>query len=452
MKKFLLLVAFVLFSNQLFALTGYYMAPYGGGTFINLDNPEWSSAQDVSTNDGGANGAGGNVFDEERLIILGGIDGLESGFLSGDMDDYGISITFTSATYDGTEYFWFTKQSNPEFRRPFKIQIATRIFRDGWLFESNKYEDLGYMGEIDNEILEAVSDNLLSAIGDFFGSGTYFVVFEFGIVLPGDIDNGILSLDGVSYPIASGTDYSAEINVTVQLVNLKNNNASVDRYPAITFTVPFSGYYDPRYSDGAQNPDVDTSASLYVIPNARAANIDLLNNQGDSIPIAKVDFSIFNLPTNYENGKYDKSVFMFLSSSSNPFVSDSKGFRFVHEDVGFGDAETSANSIGYTISAIPSEETKALDDSDGLIHTVEYDGTDYLDISGSSPAEDKRMYTGHNEEKLGELFDNKTVHWHSYTGELVLNLKSNPVMMDSGLYKSTVYVHVVTDDGIGGAT
>ena len=448
MKKLILIVITLLIFIILpaYSISGYYMAPYGGGTYINLAN-EWPEVT-IDGNSGTGNGT--DIFDEKRLVILGGIDSIKSGWLGiGDeKSKYGIKIEFDSSSYqDG--YFWFTKQSDPEFRRPFSIQIGTRIYREG-LRDTNQYESKGLIGAQGNDVLEAISDGLLSSAGDFFlGSGTYFVVFEFGIVLPGKIQNGILVMDDgkTSYPIAAGVDYSAEIQVTVTLVDLENNNSAVSGYAPISFIVPFSGYYDPRQTS---EPDTDTSASLYVLPNARAANIDLLNDQGKTdIPIADVDFSVFGLTG---DGNYDDSVFLFLSSSSNPFDSSASKFRFIHKNVGFGEAITDSNSIGYKVRAVPDQET--IDASNASVTTsdnvfeVTYDGTDYLTTDGSHPEESQRMNTACYKYNLGHLYDNAPVHWHSYSGTLYLELDTNNVIMDEGLYRSTVYVHVVTDENL----
>lgn len=447
MKKLILIVITLLIFIILpaYSISGYYMAPYGGGTYINLAN-EWPEVT-IDGNSGTGNGT--DIFDEKRLVILGGIDSIKSGFwgIGDEKSKYGIKIEFDSSSYqDG--YFWFTKQSDPEFRRPFSIQIGTRIYREGWR-DTNQYESKGLIGAQGNDVLEAISDGLLSSAGDFFlGSGTYFVVFEFGIVLPGKIQNGILVMDDgkTSYPIAAGVDYSAEIQVTVTLVDLENNNSAVSGYAPISFIVPFSGYYDPRQTS---EPDTDTSASLYVLPNARAANIDLLNDQGKTdIPIADVDFSVFGLT---EDDNYDDSVFLFLSSSSNPFDSSASKFRFVHKDVGFGEALTDSNSIGYKVRAVPDQETidaaNASATSDNVFE-VTYEGTDYLTTDGSNPEESQRMNTACYKYNLGHLYENGLVHWHSYSGTLYLELDTNNVIMDEGLYRSTVYVHVVTDENL----
>lgn len=468
MKRVFLLVILILVIIPIYSEPIFYMAPYGA-TNVNLDAPaDWRVEKVISSGNG-------SPFEEDQTVIVGGLEKLLVEFWTAadgsDVHNYAIELSFDSDSYSNG-YFWFTKQSDPEFKRPFQIQVMSWNYRDGAILGGDSvYYNYGFMGENgytarlaaadDSSFLSNLIDIILGFLEGEEDSLNFNIMYFFGIILPGDIDNGILNLDGVPYPIAAGDDYSAEITVTAKVLRREYRGIPgiLGTYTQfeptgdeISFTVPFSGYYDPRYSDGTEKPGSDTSASLYVIPNARAANIDLLNDQGDSIPIANVDFSIFNLPISEEdlNGKYDKSVFMFLSANSNPFVSDNRGFRFVHEDVGFGDAETSANSIGYTISAIPSADMEAMDSEEDLIHPVEYDGTDFLDINGDFPLENKRMYTAHNEEQLGELFGNNKVHWHSYTGELVLNLDSNPVLMESGLYRSTVYVHVVTDDSLGG--
>lgn len=439
MKKILLSVFLMTITVvSIFALDSFYMAPYGA-TMVNLDNPDW---QEVTiSEDSGTGLENGWIFPSERIIFVGGLEGLEVfqflGMGISEFEDFAIEVSFDSLTWDG-EYFWFTKQSDPEFRRPFKIQIGYRVYRDGALWDETKYANIGTLGSLDNEVIEAAPEGVSGILNWIAGIGDYNVAFEFGIILPGDINNGILTLDDVStYPIASGTDYSAEINITAQLIDLKPDNST--QIPEnfklpITFSVPISGYYDQRYSDGADNPDFDTSASLYVTPYARAANINIRDDQGQGqIPIASVDFAIYDLPKTWTEG----SAFIFLSASSNPFVQDTRGFRFVHESVGFGDAELPTNSIGYKITAVS-------DSAGGT--SVTFDGSDYLTVNGDYPK--NKIMTDHNDMTLGSLFGGGTAHWHSWNGELMLTLDTNNRMMNEGLYRSTVYVHVVTDDSL----
>ena len=257
MKKALLSIfLLIITSTSLFSLSNFYMAPYGA-TMVNLDAPDkWQTVRNVNESLDGQNG---NVFPDEQLLIIGGMENLViDGFWNyvfgrTEFQRYGISLSFNSINYDeATNYFWFIKQSDPEFRRPFQIQITERVFQEG-LGSQNYYDSLGMMGESGTEILEADSirdfENILEEIfGAIIGRDvSYNVAFEFGIILPGDINNGILTLDDTPYPIASGTDYSAEIEVTASLVDLKNNNQVVQG--PYSFVITIGGYYDPRYPD-----------------------------------------------------------------------------------------------------------------------------------------------------------------------------------------------------------
>lgn len=466
MKYFCLVVLyFVLSIAPIYSVSesDFYIAPYGGIN-VNLDAPvSWRNpvpTQTIESKDSG------NVFSDDQIIVIGGIDNLriyrEWLSIVNEVEEYGILVSFDSESSEG-EYFWFTKQSDPEFRRPFQIQLTGRIVDDGLHGElvGDQYSDYGVISSAVEEVFEATtSRGFLQGIGDFFdiiftGSTiNYSVLYEFGIILPGDITNGILTLDdGTTYPIATGDDYSAEITVTAQLVDISSGVNNPKRIGnERTFVLPISGYYDPRFGDGEASGD-DVSASLYVNTSARAANIDLIHDRGNAIDIASIDFSIFNLSDSFTSGEYDKSVFLFLSSSSNPFDTEAREFRFVQDGVGFGDAITESNSIGYTITVIPSSDT-VNHDSSGLIKTITFDGTDYLTADGSHPTEEKRVYTAHYDEKLGELASGRTVHWHSYSGDVKLSLEQNhTTLMNAGAYKSTVYVHVVTDDKkLGGTT
>lgn len=459
MKKVLLaILLMIITTTSLFALSSFYMAPYGA-SMVNLDAPgDWQTTREVDEPPQGSNG---NVFPDNQLLIIGGMEELnpvnDSGWLpttdGSELDTYGVVVDFYSPSFEDG-YFWFTKQSDPEFRRPFLIQPVGRVNKDGGFGSDNMYSNFYNEGnQIQVRLTASNNSSFFNLIGDLIESiiaaifsGTsideiewvrYNVAYEFGIILPGEINNGILTLDdGPTYPIASGTDYSAEIEVTATLVDMSDGNAlrPIEGYPPISFKLAIGGYYDPRYPDGTGTENFDTSASLYVTPYARAANINIRDDQGQGqIPIASVDFAIYDLPKTWTEG----SAFIFLSASSNPFVQDTRGFRFVHESVGFGDAELPTNSIGYKITAVS-------DSAGGT--SVTFDGSDYLTVNGDYPK--NKIMTDHNDMTLGSLFGGGTAHWHSWNGELMLTLDTNNRMMNEGLYRSTVYVHVVTDDSL----
>ena len=468
MKKAILVILIILSCSQVFALSSFYMAPYGAAV-VNLNTPAWSTPQDISQDNGGVGGKGGRVFDTKRILFIGGIEGLKSESNNDEFSDYGLRVQLSGSTWDG-EYFWFTKQSDPEFTCPFKVQISAQIHTSTWIVfwteENDAYSDMGYYipssgNEENGKILEAGATGFWSWLASLFKLGTTEgnLIFEFGIVLPYDLDNNSLIINdansirnGEIFPLASGDDYSTEITVTATLVYVNDDNYGEDvpGYAPISFTVPISGYYDAK----SEITPPETSASLFVDAYSRAANLDLLNNQGENIPIGSVDFSVYGLdPVETDaNGNYahtyDDSVFLFLSASPNPYVQDTAGFRFIHDDVGFGDAITASNSIGYTIQCVPTEDITSVD---GSLTAVEFDGTDYLsDANGVvTPPENKRVKTAHFQQSLGELVGGYE-HWHSYNGELILTLDENPIIMQSGLYRSNVYVHVVTDDSLGG--
>lgn len=459
MKKAILVILIILSCSQVFALTNFYMAPYGAAV-VNLNTPEWKT--ELESKDGDGN----RYFPSNRILFIGGMDGLESGFHLedweihfGELSNYEIHLELDSATWDG-EYFWFTKQSDPEFVCPFRIQVG--LFYHTEVNYINPREGYANLGVYEPETvagknmmkLSADTIDWLGILGSAFGTATGYLVFEFGIILPYDLENNTLKMEGgETYPLASGDDYSAEITVTATLVDSRNNNTLVNNPMGanpIVFTLPISGYYDAK----SEIKPPETSASLFVDAYSRAANLDLLNNQGEDSPIGSVDFSVYGLdPVETDaNGNYahtyDDSVFLFLSASPNPYVQDTAGFRFIHDDVGFGDAITASNSIGYTIQCVPTEDITSVD---GSLTAVEFDGTDYLsDANGVvTPPENKRVKTAHFQQSLGELVGGYE-HWHSYNGELILTLDENPTIMQSGLYRSNVYVHVVTDDSLGG--
>ena len=91
----------ILIATSLFALSNFYMAPYGA-TMVNLDNSGWSRVE-ISTDSGNvANSGSDNIFPNERIIFLGGLENLRVQEFLGyeiinEAKDFAIRLEFNSA-------------------------------------------------------------------------------------------------------------------------------------------------------------------------------------------------------------------------------------------------------------------------------------------------------------------------------------------------------------------
>ncbi len=435
-----------------------YFAPYLGSANINLNTPDWKEPISGTREDSS------NRFAENRLVAIAAL----YGFSRDELKDngYGMKITITGDSFDpSNNCFWMVSQSNPDSKRPFTLQMAgsIRYFPQAATTNGKLINlDYGCIG-IDNDNTSYtweyvgngfskkiyVSNNYLnrSAVNNSF-----YIICDFAMVLPGDIHNGILTYNNSQYVLAPASDYSASITIRVELIDSSGNLVSytgsdnIDQaFPVNNYweySIPFSGFYDPllRGSNSDEAPDeIGSSLSIEVLPGA--GNIDLGNQSQVDIPIANINYSIYNLAlTNANADLIDENVFIFLSANPNPRVGDSNGFRFVHEDVGINESPTPENSINYTIKAVSTEDTSSL--------PVIFDGTDYLEGDGLVHPGNQKLSTKHNEEVLSHAEQQRNRHWHTFVGQLQLSLVPNPRLIVPGYYDSYVYVHVIVDDSL----
>ena len=458
MRKFLLAVILIISLSPLSALEDLYLAPYGGSINVNLDTPSWTEVTSAQSTPFQA---------ENRLVTVGALQRLNWNTpLSDNREEatkYGLKITITSPSErDG--YFWFTSQSNPDSQRPFYLQIAGQ-FRPTGISVSDVPRIWGTFPRDGEESSIVANNDVISDCWDswpFSSVYTLSIIPDIGIVLPGDIVNGVLTIEGSQsatggreqYTIVSGDDYSCEINVRFEIVDSSGNPVtSVPGYGgpySVELNIPFSGFYDPLLQGGNGSIPSELSSALTVHTRPEAANIDLRNQQGDSIHIADISYAVYNLPKLGDSGTYDDSIFIFLSANPNPYVPNDDGFQFVHEDVAPGVAPGPRQRIGYTVTVRADANTEA----GGGTAEETFIGDEYLTVEGAVGQvvpDDRKLTTACNEEDMG-LAVEKYNHWHSYAGELWLNLLPNteaPVM-NAGYYRSYIYVHAIVDESAGG--
>ena len=441
-----------------------YLAPYAASSNINLNTPDWATPATDPT------GGGYNRFSGNRIVAIASIYYLEWKYYSvwpfedliiSDARDYGIRITLSSNSYHD-DAFWFVSQSNPDSQRPFQLQFAGPIrpnYAGGGSAGDTSNNDYGYGTDEWTKNGNSVYRDIVIPEKEVYSKGDglhplnpdsyYFdIICDVGIILPGEINNGILSYNNNSYVIAPAADYSAEITIRIDLINRDGSIVQAGDEPnGFTgplykeYTIPFSGFYDPLIEgesvSSTDNEEIGSSLSIRAL--AGSGNIDLGNQSQKDVPIADINYAIYNLNLTEDNQNLiDENVFIFLSASANPRVKDQNGFRFVHEDVGINEEPTPENSINYTIKAISTE--------DSSMQPVVFDGTDYLEDNGLIHPGDKRLKTEHHVEDIKHAGD--TRHWHTFIGQLQLSLVPNPRLIVPGYYDSYVYVHVIVDDSL----
>ena len=451
---------------------GYlYMTPYEGAFNFNLkDGVEYFNEPRTISD------SSSTIFDNAQIIALGGGIEYPSRIFSDDSinmptGDWRFDHRAVSNLYKGIRYtiecpqyddengcFYFIKQSDPDFRFPFRIQIGGRYNSKTSSAQDNHKLSVGVIGEGNYDSYKQV-DPSLDLTPDSCGYITFVVPNEndaipcgpygnnvsigdvdnnrllfmnFAVFFPGEIDqeNGVFRLDnGSIYPIAAGDDYSAHIRIVATVVET-GESISVD--------IPFSAFYHP---DGAAGEKSDTSASLFVEPLAAAGNIDL-DGAERQFDVATIDFAYnmsgndsLNLPQN----DFGNRAYLFLSASENPFNLSYQGFVFVKDNVKYGDILTDENSIGYTVIATNTGEKPSEDTSSGVIAEIRYDGTDSIDTVNDNV--DKQMRTYHHYRKT----HGASQHWHTYNGIVSIILDDNS-LMNEGYYRSYIYVHVVTNE------
>lgn len=422
-------------------------------------------------------GSYSSVYSDMHIIGLGGAYNIPIGDnvsiealgLSGvDIERDGITLT-VSAICDSN--FEFVSQSNPIYRRPFKIEIFPRIrisdnagiFANPDPYTEKVYEIDSTTGPIQIDIPNAneVSNPALN--------GTKYVTMlaaDMVLVLPYDYANhesgggyfsGGLTYENATYPLADLNDYTAIVTLEIQLtIEYEKDGVPGSVSQTRILTIPFSGYYASN-GDGAVRND---SISLFVNATEEAANLDL-SRQGEWITVGNIQF-LYNdgtyRPSGYKNSDIVK---LFLSASPYPTVQSSSEFRMVHEDA--SSVLTNTNSIGFT-ARIEGTDPGVNDIS--LVttsNTVDFDGTEYTGniayltdqnevinsdhdavVTSCNMGVVSNIMDGHNNEySWGKEYLYR--HFHTFEGDIQIRFDRSD-MLQAGIYRGYIYVHAVTED------
>lgn len=354
-------------------------------------------------------------FKDSQQIAVASVMGLS-------YSDIAASGTTVSIQVDCPQGFYLVSESNPAYRRPFNIILAVsyaRIQPDGSYAEIR--ERIGY--RLSRTGQSMVLDVSQPALSSRYNGQEFRVMFDILLELPGEISNGILTIDNTTYPIANLYDYTSVVSINIS--SERNSGMIISD----TITIPFSGYYDSRTGSGEGNV-----ASLALNPTARASTVNLLEDQGQPLDVASINF--LRLLDDQRESFDNVSTRVFMSSSANPDVSGGK-FMFVHDSLAGGDILDDRNSISYEVRVT---------DNDGSDMTI-FDGT-MIAADLSVFSEDKtKVIIPHNLERRTQAnYGSDFAKWQEYDGTVSIILENKYNTMYSGAYHSYIYVHVFVED------
>ena len=226
-------------------------------------------------------------------------------------------------------------------------------------------------------------------------------------------------MDKRPYDLVEADDYFALITLKVEW-----NNQIAE------ITIPLSGYY-------SRNPqNMDTVTSLSAKPRSSAGNLDIQSMAGQSIPIADISFM---------STADDIDYYMFLSSSSNPQLSDKNGFRLTHSSVGAGKDPTIEEYLGFDLTLETTRSTRRGDSGSAEGEVFTFDGTDASQGLTVLPGTHVVIpYESNTNTGSAETYA-------QYEGTVSIIMDQPRTILKEGSYTEEVYVHILTDSKGGQA-
>ena len=434
----------------------YAMAiPYNGAFGVNLANSAYinwpNSSEEVTmewVEDELAEGIG-KYTDAEMIGML----EIAQAKLHGEEEPLD-PIMITCSCPQGFE---FVSQSNPSYRRPFEIILVPRsqykvseVTRDSGEWSRREPFEGGnkpYSGKAslltannpetpDSWVIKtADADKYNKAIADVgdFSNDVYIVYQWYDVILnlPGEIDpaTDVLTVTNsrgtVSYPLIEGDDYSALVSITIQWGDYSDS-----------VTIPFSGYYDrDAVSEGRRGG----SCSLFVTPYASASHLSVEKDRGNWVSVAMIDFLM-----NGAAGLTERPL-IYASSSSDPNAVSPSEFRLVHDSVMYDTPLTNTNSIGFDVQIRSTDTSFPTASFDGTMNMKEAERA-FEDVEGvGQETSSEVIIPGIIIEQKGHAEElQNPPSFYTYSGEVDVMMDSGVHTMYEGVYRGTVYLHVVT--------
>ena len=418
--------------------------PYDGSFDVNLRDgnyPVRTEGSNISFNEANGKpvqGAGNNpseYYDFQMIAhaILEGVSLSYSTCYVESLENFDMIVTV-----DCPSDFMFVSQSDPSYKRPFVLYAIPNGAVGDRLAVGNE-SVTPYL--IDDSASIPLDFPVNTTDGDY---ATFWV--DFLLALPGEVDDNGVLYDNVYYPLSDATDYTAEVTITVEW--------KLDKVPASdgdtvnlsfekTFTVPFSGYCSfsaPEESVG----------SLYISTTAESQNINLNPDYVAPVKVADISYLL-----NLGHGKSsefipvgnneDRKAWMFFSASPDPWSNlENNHFRMYHVEAGSNTDEY--NSVPFMVY---------VEDTDGTNQYVEFTGNakagDFSPVVGGTSADFIRTKCNYGQSRSeGGTFlrpiEAQYYHYHSFDGEVWVEVTPEVDIMAAGRYVGDIYVHVIAED------
>ena len=444
--------------------TYIFAIPYDGAFGVNLANSDYDNWNDgnVSWVSGSLGPSNGNytpqapgVYTNDEMVglleiadaKLHGMDKLEP-------------IQITCSCPQGFE---LVSQSNPSYRRPFEIILVPRSqyrksetyynyvpaeYRGNWS-DLQPRDDKGavpYDGEailLSGDRPETPDPWIISEAGyeDIYNKATksnenfkddVYVLYQwYDIVLnlPGEIDpaTDVLTVTNsrgtVSYPLIEGDDYSALVTITIQWGDYVDS-----------ITIPFSGYYD---RDSLIEGRRGGSCSLFVTPYASASHLSIEKDRGNWVSVAMIDFLMSGM------GESTERPLIYASSSSDPNAVSPSEFRLVHDSVMYDTPLTNTNSIGFDVQIRSTDTSFPTASFDGTMNMEEAELA-FKKVGGTGKETSSEVIIPQTTTQNSSGHVGEAQTFYTYSGEVDVMMDSGVHTMYEGVYRGTVYLHVVT--------
>lgn len=353
-----------------------------------------------------------NKYERRHTVAHGGIFNMED-------IDASKPITYT-LTFESANGFNFVSTSDSIYHRPFEFQVVQNFtFSD----QPNNpvvrvlEPSIGNEHSQENVIWSEYTTN----------QNCHEMKFDLLLVMEGTIDGNILTLNNQEYPLIEG-DYSAVVTISMTGSYYKKGSDSPTTFNK-SVTIPFSAYYS---DDTAAYQD--NTVGISIVPTAYAANLDIGTMGMQQIDLASIDVLKYMSNTTSLPDQGGDDLRIFLSSSSNPFM-QGEPFALVHTSVPAGGTRTSANHVKYRLYAVNDENINdyAIFRGDASVDYImnSQDKTEYITTTEHRP----------------DLSGTK-VHYHTYSGEIYIEMDEPITAMLPGMYRSNIYVHVVASDKV----
>lgn len=441
------IMAVLLLSLPLFATTSdIRCAPYGGAFNIDMASERYTAR----TNYTGTRPWGGWLYDNQWVN---GIGAYTSDMMIALLGTYYVpagetenaTMTVTISCPDG---FNFVSQSNPTFRRPFRILVVPKVHSGG-----TANEMLGT-----KTILEQTTSSFTFDFKDVYdiasGSKVTFdptinrtnntIKCDIVLVLPYgdsstflsenpdesaiDRDRDVITIDGESYPLIVANDYTALVTFIIDYEATNEDTGEIVRLNE-NFTIPFSGYYEKE-----NQTVVKSTANMYAAPSSSASRIDLLSSMGNPVKVGSINMWM---------DSSDSSLVprIFVSSSRDPNATYLNEFTLVHSSVDANTLLTSRNSINYKVRL---EATGGTYDSASQL--LEFSGDQNIDSFRESDS-GWVVLTETPEYDIPPWGSTTALSYYSYSGDIYVIVEDRSTVMYSGRYSSNIYIHMVAAEG-----